>query len=187
MKRHEGWFTLLLTTAAVGTALGTPAVATIPDALGRFHVCYKTSTGALRVIDDSTTSCRPDEVSTWWSKVGAHGSAGPPGPAGPQGAVGAPGAAGPTGAAGPQGVQGSECVQGPVGPAGAAGAAGPAGLTGPYGALGETGPGPDLSKSYTVASEEKRLSGAVSAVTDSSAQSASPTHRSLQCGVVPWN
>jgi hypothetical protein len=54
--------------------------ATIPDAGGVIHGCYNPS-GNLRVIDDSVTTCRPNETALEWSAggpqvftVGANGN-----------------------------------------------------------------------------------------------------------------
>jgi hypothetical protein len=77
---------LLLVLAAVGVGLGASAIAlaTIPDSNGVIHGCYLNKDGALRVIDDSASSCRPGETPLDWSQSG------PPGPQGEQGPPGAP-------------------------------------------------------------------------------------------------
>jgi hypothetical protein len=86
---------------AVGLVLvGTAAWATIPDANGVIHGCYRTSgppnsRGALRVIDiEAGQTCGSGEVALSWNQTGPQGPAGATGPAGPQGATGAEGLAG---------------------------------------------------------------------------------------------
>ena len=91
------------------------AHATIPDATGTYHACYKTGPGDLRLIDFPAESCRPSETYVNWNKTGPRGPVGPIGPGGPAGPQGAPGKAGAQGADGPQGPQGPE---GPMGPPG---------------------------------------------------------------------
>ena len=59
--------------------------ATIPDATGTFHACYKVGFGDLRLIDFPAEPCRPDEAYVQWNKVGPTGPAGPMGPVGPAG------------------------------------------------------------------------------------------------------
>src|SRR5262245_24355766 len=97
---------------ALFLAIGVAAWATIPDSDGVIHACLNKSTGALRVVDPETTSCRTSEVALEWSQLGPEGPEGPEGPPGPQGVPG------PQGPAGPRGLQG---VPGPLGPAGPAG------------------------------------------------------------------
>jgi hypothetical protein len=76
MKRKS---TIILA-AAAGVALAAGvARATIPDGAGVIHACYSRSGGALRVLDDSVTSCKAAETSLAW---GVAGPVGPPGPAG---------------------------------------------------------------------------------------------------------
>jgi hypothetical protein len=66
-----------LAAAVAGLALvGGIAYAVIPDSSGVIHGCFKTASGALRVIDPSTTSCLPSETAISWNQVG------PPGPPG---------------------------------------------------------------------------------------------------------
>jgi hypothetical protein len=59
-----------------GLAATAVALATIPDSSGVIHGCYTKGSGALRVIDDSVTSCKPSETSLDWN---AAGQPGPPG------------------------------------------------------------------------------------------------------------
>jgi hypothetical protein len=107
---------------AVATVVaGGIAFATIPDNSGVIHACFTRSGGALRVIDDSVTSCNQNETALTWNNVG---------PRGPQGLPGLQGAVGPAGPQGPQG---------PTGPAGPQGPTGPQGIQGPAGSPGEGG------------------------------------------------
>jgi len=65
--------------ASVGLAVGLGGVAwaTIPDAAGVIHACYKAQNGQLRVIDVSLgQSCVPSEVALQWSQTGPGGSQG---------------------------------------------------------------------------------------------------------------
>ncbi len=87
MKRRPAIAAALVTMLAVA---GGVAYATIPDAGGVIHGCYKTNNGQLRVIDDATESCNPSETAIAWSQVG---------PSGPAGATGPSGASGPAGSA----------------------------------------------------------------------------------------
>jgi hypothetical protein len=63
----------LLSAAAIAFAGGI-AFATIPDSEGVIHACYGQD-GHLRVVDDSTGSCRPHEKTLTWSQ-GAGGISG---------------------------------------------------------------------------------------------------------------
>jgi hypothetical protein len=79
------------------------AYATIPDATGIIHGCYRLSDGSLRVfdIDDPTAGCdAATEGPVDWHEMG------PQGPAGPQGSQGVAGPAGPSGPQGPAGING---------------------------------------------------------------------------------
>ena len=78
------------------------AVASIPDAGGVIHACYKNSQGQTRIVE-SAADCNPAETPIQWSQTGP---AGPSGPAGPTGPAGPPGPAGPVGPQGPTGPQG---------------------------------------------------------------------------------
>jgi Collagen triple helix repeat (20 copies) len=98
--------------AASGFALGIGGVvlATIPDAGGVIHACYKTQNGQLRIIDPSQgQTCVPSETPLQWSQTGPIGLQGPAGPTGSTGPIGPTGQQGPAGPSGPTG---------PVGPAG---------------------------------------------------------------------
>jgi hypothetical protein len=68
--------------AAVAVLVGSGiAYATIPDSGGKIHACYKTSGGALRVIDSG--SCLSSEAPLSWSQTGPQGVQGVQGVRGP--------------------------------------------------------------------------------------------------------
>jgi len=73
------------------------AYASIPDAQGVIHACYKTDSGQVRVIDDG--ACLPSEAALEWSQTGPQGLPGPKGDQGPKGDPGPPGPPGPSGLA----------------------------------------------------------------------------------------
>ncbi len=79
---------VLAGTAAAGVA------ASIPDASGVIHSCYRKNGGNLRVVDPSTGRCLPSEIALSWNQTG---------PTGPRGSTGSPGPTGPKGTTGPQG------------------------------------------------------------------------------------
>src|SRR5439155_3628680 len=80
--------------AAAGAALaGGLAYATIPDSSGIIYGCYGNKTGALRVID-SSSSCTSKETPISWNQQGTSGPSGPTGASGPAGELGATGPAG---------------------------------------------------------------------------------------------
>ncbi len=90
MSKHR----LTVLFAAVICALGAAAVvrASIPDAGGVIHGCYKTNQGTLRVIDtDAGQTCANSEAALNWNQTGPAGPQGPAGPPGPQGPKGDPG------------------------------------------------------------------------------------------------
>ena len=60
---------ITLTAAAVLACLGGIVYATIPDSEGVIHACYGAD-GPLRVIDDATATCRPNEQSLTWQQQG---------------------------------------------------------------------------------------------------------------------
>jgi hypothetical protein len=102
---------------AAGTVIGVvvigsavTAMALIPDSDGTIHGCYNKESGALKVIDPSTTSCTPGETALSWNQTGPQGAQGPQGVPGPQGPQGDPGAIGPTGPTGPAGPAGPSHV-----------------------------------------------------------------------------
>jgi hypothetical protein len=77
------------------------AYATIPDAGGVIHGCYKKTSpnqGTLRVIDtDKAQTCSNSENALNWSQTGPQGPQGPQGIQGQQGIQGPKGDTGPTG------------------------------------------------------------------------------------------
>src|SRR5262245_5967359 len=89
--RHVSMLTLVV---GVGVAVGGIAYASIPDANGVIHGCYKSDNGVLRVFGKSKDfqQCNAGEKLLDWSQTG------PTGPTGPSGAAGA---TGPTGETGP--------------------------------------------------------------------------------------
>ena len=112
LHRRGKWI-LLAGSVALGVVVVTRA--SIPDAAGVIHGCYKKDNSSLRVIDNSVTQCEANETAINWNQIG------PQGPQGPQGLPGLPGPQGPQGLIGPigpQGLQGSTGPQGPAGPSG---------------------------------------------------------------------
>jgi hypothetical protein len=78
--------TAALTVPLVGAVAG----AAVPDTQGVFHGCYVKTTGALRVIDPSSTNaarnrCKATEAAITWNQRGPQG---PQGVQGPQGLSG---------------------------------------------------------------------------------------------------
>lgn len=127
--------------AALVVAVGGAAVAAIPDGSGVIHGCYKTSNGALSVIDPAKGErCKSGEVALNWNEQGEPGDVGPTGPAGPKGDTGDTGATGATGPAGPKGDRGPTGPEGPQGDKGDDGDAGSAGAQGERGPTGPVGP-----------------------------------------------
>ena len=61
-------------------AVATAVQASIPDASGVIHSCYKTNTGSLRVIDSPGSACGSSEKPLNWSQRGPTGPTGPAGP-----------------------------------------------------------------------------------------------------------
>ena len=81
-----------LTVVATATTLaltGTVAFGAIgPAADGTIYACVNTTTGAIRMLDPSTTSCPSGETRTWWNQRGRQGPTGYPGPKGDTGPAG---------------------------------------------------------------------------------------------------
>jgi hypothetical protein len=79
---------ITLTRAALVAALvlggGGVAAAAIPSGDGSISACYKTSGGAVRVID-AGTACAANETPLKWNQTGPKGATGPAGPQGPAG------------------------------------------------------------------------------------------------------
>lgn len=159
--------TLALVTSAMGVAsMSTSEVVVI-------HGCYGSNSGALRVIDPLSDSCRNGEVAIQWNREGPQGPAGPAGPEGP---------VGPEGPAGPEGQPGTEGPIGPEGPQGQTGATGPAGQAGPEGAVGAAGPaGPAGPMGPQGVSGPPGVSGYVLVVAESALNSASPKGAIATC------
>jgi len=84
--QRRRWTTKKSTVVAVVVIVFVGAVgfayATIPDANGVIRGCFKTQSGALRVIDPTTQSCLPSETALSWDQIGQQGPPGLPGPAG---------------------------------------------------------------------------------------------------------
>lgn len=78
----------LVVGAGVALAFGVGiAIASIPDAGGVIHACYKTSQGQTRIVT-SASDCNPSETAIQWNQTGPQGLVGPAGPAGPAGPTG---------------------------------------------------------------------------------------------------
>ena len=79
---------LALGVLAILMVAGGVAYASIPDASGVIHGCYRTSTddqkGQLRVVEDPA-SCRNNEAPIQWNEQGVPGPPGPPGQDGQDG------------------------------------------------------------------------------------------------------
>ena len=119
-------------------------------------VCVTTSSGAMRMLLNTTPSaanCLASEKYVQWNAIGPTGPEGAPGPAGPQGAKGPPGPAGIAGNSGSDGEDGKEGPPGPAGPPGPPGAIGPSGAAlrpGPSGAGTSAGAGAGAGGATTV-------------------------------------
>ena len=86
MTRNRALKIALPLAAALGAGTAV-AIAAIPGADGTIHACYATTgtpTGAVRIVDESTTSCPSGEAYVTWDQTG------PTGPQGPQGDPGLP-------------------------------------------------------------------------------------------------
>jgi hypothetical protein len=82
MKVRRKTAVLLIGVAAL-FALGVGvALASIPDAGGVIHACYKTSQGQTRIVE-SAADCSPSETPIQWNQTGPAGATGPQGPPGP--------------------------------------------------------------------------------------------------------
>ena len=83
--------------AALFFALGGTAYAAlggIPDSHGVIHACFKTKTGAVRVVQ-AGAKCGKGERAISWNQQGKTGKAGQPGTSGRPGTSGQPGPPGP--------------------------------------------------------------------------------------------
>jgi len=104
---------VVLVGAAALLGVASAVQAAIPDGSGVIHGCYKTTGGALRVVDtDAGGKCLASETSLDWNQTGPTGAAGAAGAPGPQGAQGPAGPSGPQGPAGPAGVSGYQIATG---------------------------------------------------------------------------
>ena len=110
---------LVIAGIAIALVAGTVvASASIPDATGAIHACYRKQGGQLRLIDTAKGQrCAATETGVVWYQDGPRGPRGRRGPEGPQGSQG------------PQGIQGGQGIQGPIGPIGPQGTRGPGGIT----------------------------------------------------------
>jgi hypothetical protein len=102
MPGRRGVAAAVVVVAAI--AVGGIAYASIPDANGVIHGCYRKTTGELIVIDSGGKGCEEGWKPLNWSQTGPTGLTGLTGP------TGATGATGPTGATGQAGVSGWELV-----------------------------------------------------------------------------
>lgn len=85
---------VIVLSTIVTILLAVISYASIPDASGIIHGCYKKNGGTLRVLEDSTTQCSANESPVFWNQAGPQGPVGPQGLAGPQGETGPQGPAG---------------------------------------------------------------------------------------------
>jgi Collagen triple helix repeat (20 copies) len=92
----------------VAIAVGGIAYASIPDANGVIHGCYRPTTGQL-IVAISGKGCEEGWTPLNWNQTGQTGPTGLTGPTGPTGLTGPTGATGPTGTTG---------TTGPTGPTG---------------------------------------------------------------------
>jgi Collagen triple helix repeat (20 copies) len=120
---------LVVACVALGFALGGFAVAAIPGPDGVITACFKTKTGALRVIDEEKR-CASGERRIAWNERGPRGPEGEKGPKGERGKDGKPG---------PKGDDGRPGEPGPKGDRGRRGRRGRPGERGPQGDHGEKG------------------------------------------------
>jgi hypothetical protein len=82
-RTYRAWSVAALVVLGALVVAGV-ALATIPDANGVIHACYRPLDGNLRLIDSATTAtCRLLETAISWN---AQGPAGPTGPRGPSAA-----------------------------------------------------------------------------------------------------
>ncbi|MFL5944734.1 MAG: collagen-like protein, partial [Gaiellaceae bacterium] len=109
MKQHL--ITAVVSALAATAIAGGVAYATIPDATGVIHGCYRTDLtdqkGQLRVVDDPA-NCRSNETATQWNQQGVPGAPGSQGPKGDKGDKGAAGVDGTDGTDGTNGTNGRD-------------------------------------------------------------------------------
>ncbi len=102
-KRHAALAAAAL--ALIAAAAAGIARATIPDAGGTIHACFKSQNGQLRVVD-AASLCQKSEQPVAWVQMGSTGGQGPQGPQGIQGQQGPQGDQGSSG----RGVSGYQLV-----------------------------------------------------------------------------
>ncbi len=98
--------------AVIALVAGAAANASIPGSGGKIYACYKTSGGAVRLINYPTKKCVTGEKLITWNQTGPTGPQGLTGAQGPQGVTGATGSAGPQGATGANGTNGTNGTDG---------------------------------------------------------------------------
>jgi collagen triple helix repeat protein len=111
-------FGLVALVVGVGAAVGGIAYASIPDASGVIHGCYRPTSGQLIVIKSNGKGCEKGWTPLNWNQTGPTGAIGPTGLTGPTGVTGPTGATGATGLTGATGPTGTTGVTGPTGPTG---------------------------------------------------------------------
>jgi collagen triple helix repeat protein len=108
MKRLPGRRGVAAAVVVVAAVVaGGIAYASIPDANGVIHGCYRPTTGQLIVIKSDGKGCETGWTPLNWSQTGPTGLAGPTGPTGVTGATGPTGTTGPAGTTGPTGPTGT--------------------------------------------------------------------------------
>ena len=98
--------------------VGSGAALGMAGGSGNIDGCFASSTGILRVIDPSTSTCRDGETALSWPQTPPQGAKGETGAAGAKGNAGTQGPEGPKGEPGLAGLPGPTGAQGPVGPPG---------------------------------------------------------------------
>jgi hypothetical protein len=97
-------YRFLLVAVTLAALAGGAAYASIPDAGGVIHACYRSDSGAVRLIDVPDQTCLDGEIGVQWNVRGEAGLTGPQGEAGPPGPPGPAGPQGPAGSAGSGGI-----------------------------------------------------------------------------------
>jgi hypothetical protein len=78
LARLNGRSRRFVLSLAACSVFGVLVYASIPDASGVIHGCYKLSSGTLRVIDDATQQCDSNEAPIQWNQTGPQGAPAPP-------------------------------------------------------------------------------------------------------------
>jgi hypothetical protein len=94
VRRPFRFWLVVAAVLAGGGIAGGAVYASIPDAAGAIHGCYKSTNGNLRVVDPPGSTCQVNEQSLSWNQTGQPGQQGPPGPPGSPGQQGPPGPSG---------------------------------------------------------------------------------------------